>query len=265
MGTVTGAPLSSTRGVGTGSTTKGISPAVWADALIATINKIGGTSIPETANNIQNITRMITGETAGQQGGFLRDNNPLNLNTWGSSHSSLPGGQIVTMPGQGGKTVWVQQFDSVEQGLTETANTILAPNNSAMLKALENNSPTAVFGGALSTSSWKSGGYASSSGISKYAPATGTSAVGGVGNTFSVSKGLKAVEHAGSDVAKPVAAAYDATVSVGKFLGDLTNPQNLKNVGIFVAGLALVGVGTIILISTTKTAHAVEGAAVRAV
>lgn len=50
-------------------------------------------------------------------------------------------------------------------------------------------------------------------------------------------------------------AAHDvkkATTSVGQFLGDITNPTTLKNVGIFAAGLALVGVGLLVFFATTK-------------
>ena len=251
MGTQTGAPAKATHGVGTGSTVHAISTAVWATALLEKIKA------PVTANNIANIQRWIGVESGGNTAGFLRDNNPLNLNTWASPHNSLPGGTIVHEFG-----IYVQTFPSVEQGIAATANQFKA--NTSILAALKNDAPPALFGGALSTSGWSSGHYANASVFPTLTPFTGTSTVGGQGLTFSPSKGLGAVENAGKGVATVVAAPITAAVSVADFLGKISNPTTLKNVGIFVAGLALAGTGLLIFFSQTKTAKGVEGAAVKA-
>lgn len=46
--------------------------------------------------------------------------------------------------------------------------------------------------------------------------------------------------------------------SIGGLIGKITNPTNLKNVGIFVAGLALTVTGLVILFSSTKGAQTVK-------
>jgi len=124
-----------------------------------------------TANNIANLQRIIAGESAGNQAGFLRDNNPFNLGTWSTPHSGVYGG--TTIPEFG---IYVNTFASPLAGARATAQSIVGQsNNSALLKALVNNSPTAIFGGALSSSAWKGAGYASPTGILKYSPFTGSS------------------------------------------------------------------------------------------
>lgn len=248
MGTITGAPEQATTGVGTGSTVKGISSATWAVGLLEAL-QAAGYKAPVTPNNIDNVLRVVGAETNGQQGGFLRDNNPWNLNTYASPHASLPGGQIVTMPGANGETVYVQQFDSVEQGIAAYVNQL--QNNPALLAAINTNAPASVFGGALSSSAWKSESYANATTFPTLSPANdpaSSGTVGGQGLTFSIGKGVGALKNAAKDVATPISDAG----AVAGFLGDLTNPTKLKNVGIFAAGLALVGVGLLVFFATTK-------------
>lgn len=248
MGTQTGAPVSATKGVGTGSSVKAISASVWAVGLLQALQK-AGYKAPVTLNNIDNITRVIGAESGGNQAGFLRDNNPWNLNTYTSPHGSLPGGQIVNEWG-----VNVQTFNSVEQGYSAYINQFKA--NPTILAALNNDAPPAMFGAALGQSGWSSASYANATAFPKLVPFQSTSAVGGQGLTWSASKGAAAVVHAAktvaSDVTKPV-------TSVAGLIGDLTDPVKLKNVGIFVAGFVLAGVGLLIFFSQTKSAHALEG------
>jgi hypothetical protein len=60
-------------------------------------------------------------------------------------------------------------------------------------------------------------------------------------------------------------AAVTAPIStIDGLIKDITNPTTLKNVGIFVGGLALMGTGLLIFFAQTKSAKAVEGAAVKA-
>jgi hypothetical protein len=248
VGTQTGATGKGTTGVGTGSTVKAINTATWAAALLEKLKA------PVTATNIANIQRWIGVESAGNQAGFLRDNNPLNLNTYTSAHGSLPNGTIVQEFG-----IYVQTFPSVEGGITATANQI--SQSPALLAALKNSAPATMFGGALSQSAWKSGSYANSSSFAKLKPFSGTSAVGGQGLTFSPSKGVTAVKNAGKTVATVITAPIS---TIDGLIKDITNPTTLKNVGIFVAGLALMGTGLLIFFAQTKTAKTVEGAAAKA-
>lgn len=248
MGTQTGAPPSATKGVGTGSTVKGISASTWAAGLLEALQK-AGYKAPITKNNIENITRVIGAESGGNTAGFLRDNNPWNLNTYTSPHGSLPGGKIVNEWG-----VNVQVFNSVEQGYTAYVDQLKA--NPALLAALNTNAPPSVFGGALSTSGWKSASYANATTFPTLKPFEGIGAVGGQGLTFSPSKGLDAVVNAGKDIVKPI-------TSVADFIAKITNPTNLKNVGIFAAGLGLSITGLVILFASTKEAKAVTSVATK--
>ena len=179
--TQTGAPASDTKGVGTGSTTKSISASVWAVALLEALQK-AGYKAPITENNIENITRVIGAESAGNDAGFLRDNNPWNLNTYSSPHSSLPGGTIVHEFG-----IYVQTFPSVEQGIAAMVNQFKA--NPALLAALNNNASPALFGGALGKSGWSGASYANPTTFPTLTPYNGSSAVGGQGLTWSASAG----------------------------------------------------------------------------
>jgi len=251
VGTQTGATGKGTTGVGTGSTVGAISSAVWAAALLEKLKK------PVTAINIQNIQRWIEAESAGNQAGFLRDNNPLNLNTYTTRHGSLPNGSIVQEFG-----IYVQTFPSVEGGITATANQL--EQEPALMAVLQQSGSASLFGGALSTTAWSSGSYANATAFPKLTPFTGSSAVGGQGLTFSPSKGITAVENAGKTVATVVTAPITAAVSVADFLAKISNPTTLKNVGIFVAGVALMGTGLLIFFASTKTAKSVEGVAVKA-
>lgn len=246
MGTQTGAPPSKTKGVGTGSTVKAISAPVWATGLLEALQR-AGYKAPVSLNNIQNITRVVGAESGGNQAGFLRDNNPWNLNTYTSPHGSLPGGHIVNEWG-----VNVQVFDSVEQGYSAYVGQLKA--NPALLAALNNDVSPAMFGGALSQSGWSSASYANPTAFPKLVPFQGLGAVGGQGLTWSASKGAAAVVNAGKTVATDIVKPITSTAA---FLAKITNPTTLKNVGIFVAGAGLAGVGLLIFFSQTKTAKGV--------
>ncbi len=251
--------------MGTTTTTKktattAATPTLWVEALLTAIGA------PITQNNVSNLGRVITGETAGQPGGFLRDNNPLNLNTWGSPHASLPNGHIVTMTGQCGKTVWVQQFNTIQDGIKATADTILSSNNASLLAALRNNVPTSMFGAALSTSSWKGGPYSSQKGITNYQPATGTITPGlGTNPTGLIGQITHPIEHGvnlmlggGQPLTGEVKSVAAPITTTAGFIGKITDPTNLKNVGIFVGGLALTVTGLVILFSATKGKQVLE-------
>lgn len=165
------------------ATSTTISSTDWVKVLITEINlelaaKGSKQRVAATPNNIANIQRIIAGESAGNQAGFLRDNNPLNLGTWASPHSGLYGGTTINefRSSKYPNGVWVNTFASPLAGAQATAQAIVNQgNNAALLKALQQNAPTAIFGGALSSSAWSGAGYASSTGIANYTPFTGSS------------------------------------------------------------------------------------------
>jgi hypothetical protein len=264
-----------------GTTTKApivakLSTAAWATELLATINSglpKNQKPIALSGNNVANIQRWIGVESSGNTAGFLRDNNPLNLNTYTSPHSSLPGGTIVNEWG-----VNVQTFPSIQEGLAQTAKQILqAP---ALVRVLQQNGSPSLFGGALSTSAWSSGSYANAAKFPTLTPFTGFSAepdpnVGigwkqfltdpfgdgeSLGKSFNKSSVGKVVNAPINDAKN----AVKAVSSVGGLISDITNPTTLKNVGIFVAGLALIVGGMVIFFASTKTAKVAEGAAIKA-
>lgn len=244
-----------------------ITSQAWAAALLQYLK------VPVTQVNIDNIDRWIEVESAGNQAGFLRDNNPLNLNTYKTPHSdSLPNGNIVYEFG-----VYIQKFNSPQAGIEATANQI--KQSPSLLKVLQHSGSAALFGGALSTSAWSSGSYANATKFPTITPAhvtasgaseTGASgdvlhffndALGGGdpffgsgGNTQTPASDLSIVGGTGKTIVSGV-------TSVGGLIGDITNPQNLKNVGIFLAGAALVVTGIVIFLAQTKTAKGVAGVA----
>lgn len=215
-----------------------VGSAEWAAALFGLLPKVAA-----TPNNIANIQRIITVESAGNQAGYLRDNNPLNLNTYSTPHSSLPGGTIVHEFG-----IYVQTFPTVLAGLQATANQF--NQDPALVKALQNNAPPAMFGGALSTSAWKSASYANATKFPTITPFTGsavTTSLGGTpsGGITSVGDPSNVVGNVGT-IASTTASSVPGISDVYDLVKDLTNPAKLKNVGIFVLGLALIGVGLVL-------------------
>jgi len=149
----------------------------WATGLIDTLDTLlpkGSKPIPVTNNNVANIQRMIGAESGGNTAGFLRDNNPFNLNTWGSPHSSLSGGTIVPEFGS-----YVQTFPTAQAGITATANQLLQPNAAPTIAALQSNAPASVFGGSLASGAWGGQSYANATTFPTLTPANLTATPGG--------------------------------------------------------------------------------------
>jgi hypothetical protein len=239
-----------------------ITTAQWATAFLRAL-QAKGYKAPVNATNIANIQRLIEVESAGNDAGFMRDNNPFNLNTWktapsGVPHTSLPGGTIVQEWG-----VDVQTFPTVDAGINATVNQFVY--NSSLVKVLDNSGSASMFGGALSNSGWSSASYANATTFPTISPFTGSSALP-VPITAAEAKTLagyatgQATIKAQNPVAVVKSAVSDVT-SIAGLIGDITNPTTLKNVGIFVLGLGLAGVGLLIFFSQTKGAKAAEGAA----
>ena len=255
-------------GAGT-STTTGISASTWATGLLHALQQAGFRA-PVTTNNIDNIRRVIGVESAGNKAGFLRDNNPWNLNTYTAAHSSLPGGHIVNMWG-----VNIQQFSSVQQGYAAYVNQLKA--NPALLSALNSNAPPPVFGAALGQSGWKGGSYANSKVFPTLTPFQGVGAVGA--GSPNVSTGSPNKKHAGNPKGwfgqwveptltgsiiglknNPLVPATNGVIGVVRTVGGLTTIEsNLasgsfwKRLGVGSLGVGLVVGGVILFTVTSKT------------
>ena len=252
----------------------------WVKLLIAEINlqliaQGSKKRVPLTANNIANLQRIIAGESAGNQAGFLRDNNPFNLGTWASPHSGVYGGTVVPEFG-----IYVNKFASPEAGAQGTAQAIVGQsNNAALIKALQQDAPTAIFGGALSSSAWKGASYASPTGINRYSPFTGSSSataglpknvsvtVNGVHSTQDVKNVLGAsVNAATGGLAGNLATAtgLGGVAGLGTLVGDLTSGTWWRRIGIGAGGIALIIGGTVLFLSQTQAGKQVIGAATTA-
>jgi hypothetical protein len=248
-----------------GGTFSSLTTAQWATALLLSLQK-AGYKAPVTANNIANIQRLIAHESSGNTAGFLRDNNPFNLNTGATPHGNLYGntGKIVQEWG-----IYVQTFNSVQDGLNATVSQL--QHNPALLAIINENGSPALFGGGLSTSAWASGSYANSTEFPKTIPFTGSSPLplpvnptgifGQIGEPILTGTvvGLNATGE--KNFANTV---IGGVTSTSAFLAKITNPTNLKNVGIFVAGLGLAVTGLLIFFAQTKEAKSVESVAAKA-
>jgi len=218
------------------------------------------------------LQRIIAGESAGNQAGFLRDNNPFNLGTWASPHSGVYGGKTVPEFG-----IYVNTFASPEAGAKATAQAIVnQANNAALLKALQQDAPTAIFGGALSSSAWKGAGYASPTGINRYSPFTGSSSANS-GLPTNVSITTTGI-HSAQDLQNVAGAAVNAATGglagnlasatglggvagLGTLVGDLTSGTWWKRIGIGAGGIALIIGGTVLFLSQTQAGKQAIGVA----
>jgi len=266
------------------ATSTTVSSTDWVKLLIAEINlqliaQGSKQRVPLTANNIANLQRIIAGESAGNQAGFLRDNNPLNLGTWASPHSGLYGGTTINefRSSKYPNGIWVNTFASPLAGAQATAQAIVGQsNNSALLKALQQDAPTSIFGGALSSSAWRGTGYASSTGILNYQPFTGSSSANS-GLPTNVSITTSGI-HSAQDLQNVAGAAVNAATGglagnianatglggvagLGTLVGDLTSGTWWKRIGIGAGGIALIIGGTVLFISQTQAGKQAIGVA----
>ena len=235
------------------------STALWAEALINTINQKLPKGTAPVLNNITNVNNILSWMHAEgadtQSGGFLRDNNPLNLNTFPGSSSSLANGKIVNEFG-----TQVQTFNSVQDGIDATANAIINPSSgktTALLNALQIGAPSGNFGTALATSDWAGTGYDNAKTFASE-PAT---IVYGSGDTItqnnaSATGGANPGEaFPGQDQLNSLANATGITYFVD-LLKSIAGDG--KNIAIFAGGFVLAGVGLVLFISTTKEGKSAE-------
>lgn len=235
-----------------------------------------GIKAPVTNNNIANVQRWLGLEQGSSAANWLKDqNNPLG----------------VTTPGAG-----VTPLSTPYEGVVATVNTLLGSNSySPIVSSLRNNAHPLMFAQSLVSSPWQSGSSGGStysgrtaSQIAAMQPFGGPNPTGIFGQYFETpAKGLldvtaapilgpAAFTHGGAtgflqgaatgakQTASGVSSAASAVTSIPAFLSKITNPTNLKNVGIFMAGMALTVTGLLILFSSTKQGQAVEGVATKA-
>jgi hypothetical protein len=245
MGASTGTSTTTTAKSGTLYT---VTSEDWAAVLL------GAIKAPVTSNNIANVQRIIGAESGGNQAGFLRDNNPFNLNTYSTPHTSLPGGTIKQEFG-----IYVQTFPTIEAGVEATAAQF--QDNPALLKAFQNNAPASVVGGALSTSAWSSAGYANATTFPTLNPFTGsqggetTTEIGGTPSGITTVGDPSNVLGNTGTIAGSVADATGITYFVD-LLKSIAGDG--KNIAIFAGGFILAGVGLVLFISTTKEGKSAE-------
>ncbi len=114
-------------------------PTAWAVLVLVEMNKqlraSGKAPIPITVQNVETILRPISGEgTVGQQGGFLRDNNPWNVGTYCGAHGPSYGAIKTIAPYGpdarcGGQAVYLNIFATPEAGAKGTAAYLLQFSN----------------------------------------------------------------------------------------------------------------------------------------
>jgi len=245
---------------GIGTTTP--APTTWTTDLFAAavLESLGA---PLTSNNVNNITQWIKSESYGNlfsngsPGNWLRDNNPLNIN------STYDGATPVSHPGwgPGGSSVTVYTYSTPLAGAQATAN-FIAQNTPNVAAALKSDAPSSLLGSAISSSGWASGNYGGANPVSGggwLADANGstsnpielTSFSGWLKKNLlpSVSQGFQ-----GATGISPggVTNAVTGVAAIGSFFSDLTDPTKLKRAGIFVGGAALMIVGFVIFFASTK-------------
>ncbi len=202
-------------------------------------------------------------------GAPVNDSNVANIQTW------LRHEQDATSWAQGAKGETAQQIQSnplgvggagnhpssIFSGLTLTAETLLTnPSYGLIVGSLQSNTqtnatPTPAFATAVVNSPWQSGTTTKGSygkSVSSFLnlgqlEVNPTGFLGQIGNRFN-----QGASNAASDAKKVGKTVASDAEAIAGLIGDLTNPTKLKNVGIFAAGLALVGVGLVVFFITTK-------------
>ena len=275
------------------------------DVLNQTLKAQGKKLIPISTNNIDNIERMMATEVAGQQGGFLRDNNPLNTGTYPGT-PGLYGGHVVMKFG-----TTINQFSTPLAGAQGTA-IYLQKYGTNLIAALQQDAPTALFAGAspwwkvgstplketttgpvgpvgpvsqppagvanqhvvnqilaqaATAKPWSAALRAEYLSLSAADRAATTKAVYAVlakernlSSMAQIAAFIASLPGAAKRVATDTSAPLNSIASdfsgLGTILSDLGSATWWKRVGIFVGGLALLGGGAVVFLSTTKPGQA---------
>ena len=242
--------------MGTTTATAPVSPYTWIVGLLT------GIHAPVTKINIANVGTWLANEQTTTANWSQNQGNPLGV----QSPAALAAGKS----------------GNVRAGLSETVRTLLS-GYPTIVKSLRNQAPAGVFNQAVSSSSWNGGHYGGATtfaakgtaqkgnptgwwgqwiepilenpvplpGLTKLPGGATTPGGGVITNVVGAIPGAKGtistIQGVGSGVA-----------SVGGFLGKITNPVNLKNTGIFLAGAALTITGLVILFASTKGKQTLE-------
>jgi len=220
---------------------------VWAAFLISQINALGG-NVPYTKNNVDNIVLWMTSEEP--PANWWDRNNPLNASL-GTNSSDGTG-----------------SYANLTAGAIETATMINQSNMKSILSALEADAPTPVFTSAVVGSPWASGHYANGTQFASTLP--GEVVAGSAKTLLPADPG--AVVPASPTPLGPLGAGVNVggnltglgglEAGIDAVLTDLTSANWWARLGLFVGGGALVIIGIIVFISTTKTGQKVESDAV---
>jgi hypothetical protein len=215
------------------SNEKTVSTTTWSAALLAILKA------PITPNNIANVQTWLHNEQSSST--WSADaTNPLGVETNGK----------------------VESQGNVLQGLLLTAGTI-TNDHPTILAALKNDSPRLLFAQALVTSGWNT--TAPKNGQPTYNNNTAAEiAANGplvTGTTTNLTLAQEAEQGEAGAVVTPV---VEGATSIAGLIGDITNPSTLRNVGVFVAGFVLAGVGLLVFFSQTKEARTAESLAAKA-
>jgi hypothetical protein len=238
-------------------TAKKAAPTTWSTAAWATL-ALHDANLPVTANNVENLQRWITAETGGQQGGWARDNNPLNM-------------QLNAAPPASSATYYT--YPTLEDSAQAFADYMGMNNYTQVRAGLAQNAPAQVFSAAVVASPWDGNGHygGNPSYIASLSPTIASSekaisavssdwvndipgagiakdVFGGVGSGLSDVANITGL----SDVADGVSSASSALGEIGTLAGDLVSPTWWKRIGIGAFGIALIIGGFAIYASQTK-------------
>ncbi len=223
--------LSNIQQTGPVSTSGKVTSESWAVALLS------AAGLPVTQNNVDNIMRWMQLENS-NGATFLHNgrsaNNPLNIK---------PGGVLGS-------------FSNVQLGVYLTSQVLRQSNMNVIYDALKNNAPWPAFAQALVQSPWDGGHYGGNAQALANVPMqngnSGTVQGSGAGQTSVAGN----IAHTASKIAAPEVKLIS---SAGHILSDLASASWWKRLGIGVAGVALVGVG-IILLNRKSIGDAAEAA-----
>lgn len=240
------------------TTTAPVSPYTWIVGLLT------GLKAPVTQNNVSNVGTWLANEQTTTTNWSQNQGNPLGVQT----PSAIAAGKS----------------GNVSVGLHETIATLLS-GYPTITKSLRNNAPAGVFNQAVAGSSWNGSGHYGgttsfqSKGTAQKGNPTGwwgqwvepiwgsATPPGGWNNAASTSGipgatgFVNVLQAPGQAVAGGINAGksvVSGVSSVSGFLGKITNPVNLKNTGIFLAGAALTITGLVILFASTKGKQVVD-------
>ena len=256
-------------------------PKPWTtDAFAATVlYELGA---PITANNIANVTRWIANESLGNTfangstGNWLRDNNPLNIN------STFDNATPVSHPGwgPGGSAVTVYTYSDPLTGAKATAD-FIKQNTPGVGAALKNDAPASILGQAVQAAGWAAGGYGGANPISGGAWLADVN--GQVSNALA--NPLKRASNASTvsfwdpsgngsgvgpfgspglnDVTGSVGAAASGLGAIGNFFGKAQDPVFWRRIGIFSGGAVIFTVGLVVFFASSDTGKKTIAAAAK--